>query len=514
MEKEDKRQKIGMKKLLCATMDGFDAKVVDVEVAFVRALPSFAIVGLAQTSIQESKERVKSALSAIDFKFPPQKITVNLSPSDLKKEGSHFDLSIALLICLQKTDINFDNFFVFGELGLDGALKDTHSIFAIILSLAKDGLLKKVIIPEDSMKKVSKIPNIEIYSAKNLQNAIEIFTNPSKRSIIKTNEQLSYDFVTHNDKKYYFQTKYELDFLQIKGQELAKRASLISASGMHNILYEGSPGCGKSMSAKRVVHILPPMSLEEILEKAKLDALDGKEPDFKPTKTIRSPHHSATRASIFGGGSRGAKIGEVALANNGVLFFDEFPYFQKATLESLREPLEDHKVLISRVNTKIEYQTKFLFIAAMNPCPCGNLLSRKKECRCNDLEINRYKNRLSAPLLDRIDLYVQMDEISPKDKSTISSKEMFAKVKEVFLIQLQRGQSELNGKLSDTEIEQYCKLDHKSQTILNRAVERFDLSQRAINKTLKVSRTIADLESEDKICKKHLLEALSYRIRG
>ena len=502
-----------MKWIKCATLDGFDSKVVDVEVAFVRALPSFSIVGLAQTSIQESRERIKSALSAIEFKFPPQKVTVNLSPSDLKKEGSHFDLPIALLIALQKTDITFDDFFVFGELGLDGKLKDTATLFAIVLSLVKDGLLKKVIIPKGSLEKISKIPNIEIYPANNLQEAIEIFTNSQNITKLETNEQLKYNFITHNQKKYYFNNQYELDFKDIKGQEIAKRASLISASGMHNILYEGSPGCGKSMSAKRLRYILPPMSLDEILEIAKLDALEGKEPDFKPLKPMRSPHHSSTKASIFGGGSKSAKIGEVALANNGILFFDEFPYFQKPTLESLREPLEDHKVLISRVNTKVEYQTKFLFVAAMNPCPCGNLLSNKKECRCSELEINRYKNRLSSPLLDRIDLYIQMDEITADDKPTVSSFQIFEKVKIAFLAQLKRGQSELNGKLTDLEITKYCKLDDETQSILNQAIQRFDLSQRAINKTLKVSRTIADLDESQDIKKKHLLEALSYRFK-
>ncbi len=494
-------------------MDGFDAKVVDVEVAFVRALPSFAIVGLAQTSIQESKERVKSALSAIDFKFPPQKITVNLSPSDLKKEGSHFDLSIALLIVLQKSKINFDGFFVFGELGLDGTLKDTNSIFAIILSLVNDGLLKKVIIPKASVEKVSKIPNIEIYSADNLQDAIDIFEAPQNATKIISNEALDFRFLEFNNKKYYFIEKFELDFLEIKGQIRAKRASLIAASGNHNILYEGSPGCGKSMSAKRLKYILSPSSLEEILQKAKLDALEGIEPDFSPQKSFRSPHNSASRASIFGGGSKNASIGESALAHNGILFFDEFPHFQKSTLESLREPLEDYKVLISRVHTKIEYKTKFLFIAAMNPCPCGNLFSNHKECRCTDLELSRYKNRLSSALLDRIDIYVQMDEIKIEDKATISSKEMFDKVKIAFLNQLKRGQSELNGKLSDKDIQKYCLLDDECESILNSATQRFDLSQRAINKALKVARTIADIETNSKINKKHLLEALSFRMR-
>ncbi len=267
------------------------------------------------------------------------------------------------------------------------------------------------------------------------------------------------------------------------------------------------------MSAKRLQYILPPMSKEEVLYKAKLDALDGLEPDFKPTPPFRSPHPSSTRASIFGGGSRSAKIGEVALAHNGILYFDEFPHFPKTVLESLREPLEDYSMLISRVNSKIKYPTKFLFVASMNPCPCGNLLSTKKECRCSDLEIKRYKNRLSSPLLDRIDLYVQMDEITPKDKSTITSAQMHEKVKIAFNIQKRRGQSELNGKMSDKDIEKFCQLDDESQTILDNATTRFDLSQRAIKKSLKVARTIADLDESEQISKAHLLESLSYRIK-
>lgn len=500
-----------MKQMQCATMDGFNAKVVDVEVAFVRALPSFTIVGLAQTSIQESKERVKSALSTIDFKFPPQKVTVNLSPSDLRKEGSHFDLPIALLIALQKEKVSFEGFMAFGELGLDGTLKDTNSLFAMILSLTQEGLISKVIIPKESVEKISKIPSLEIYPAKNLKEALEIFMMPSEAIpqgqasalMIRSNEE---EISSYHD-------SYKLDFKDIKGQEIAKRASLIAAAGMHNILYEGSPGCGKSMSAKRLQYILPPMSDEEILYKAKLDALDGVEPDFKPLRPSRSPHHSSTRASIFGGGSKSAKIGEVALAHNGILYFDEFPHFAKTVLESLREPLEDYSVLISRVNSKIKYPTKFLFIASMNPCPCGNLLSTKKDCRCSDLEVKRYKNRLSSPLLDRIDLYVQMDEITTEDKSTITSAQMHEKVKLAFLAQKRRQQSELNGKMDDSDIAKFCALDSESQKILDNAVNRFDLSQRAIKKSLKVARTIADLDESERILKSHLLESLSYRLK-
>ncbi|HHD83966.1 MAG TPA: ATP-binding protein, partial [Campylobacteraceae bacterium] len=502
-----------MKQVGCATLDGFDAREVDVEVAFVRALPSFSIVGLAQTSIQESRERIKSALSAIDFKFPPQKVTVNLSPSDLRKEGSHFDLPIALLIALQKSDIDFSEYMVFGELGLDGRLKDSSTLFAILLSLAREKKIGKVVIPEESLPKISKIPGLEIYPAATLQEAIDIFTDTQNARKVLSGASLSYPHITIDGTDYYYTRSFPLDFYDIKGQESAKRASLIAACGMHNILCEGSPGCGKSMSAKRLPYILPPMSLDEILEKAKLDALEGKEPDFKPQRNYRAPHHTATRSSIFGGGSRDAKTGEVSLANGGLLFFDEIPHFPKTILESLREPLEDHHLLISRVNSKIRYKTKFLFVAAMNPCPCGNLLSTTKECRCSELEIARYKKRLSSPLLDRIDLYVQMAEITPDDKPSIRSEEMFETVLRVFKRQHNRGQSELNGKLGDREIGRYCTLDEASQHILDQAIMRFSLSQRAINKTLKVARTIADIADHETIQKADLIEALQYRFR-
>ncbi len=492
-------------------MDGFDARVVDVEVSFVRALPSFTIVGLAQASIQESKERVKSALGAVEFKFPPQKVTVNLSPSDLKKEGSHFDLPIALLIALQKSPVSFDGFWAFGELGLDGRLKDTRSLFAILLSLAPKIKGQKIIIPKESFEKISKIPSLTLYPCRDLKSAIDLFEE--EKTPRRSTPDIDASFVRIGSERYFYSGMYPEDFADIKGQKIAKRGALIAAAGMHNILLEGSPGCGKSMTIKRLRHIMPPLSFDEILHNAKLQTLEGKEPDFTPLRPFRSPHHSSTRASIFGGGSKQAKIGEVALADGGILFFDEFPHFQKSVLESLREPLEDHKVLISRVNTKIEYPTKFLFAAAMNPCPCGNLLSRTKECRCSELEINRYKARLSSPLLDRIDLYLQMEEIRPEDESDLTSKEMFEKVLDAFVMQKARGQKEMNGKMDEKDIEKFCGLSPQSEEILQNAIGRYDLSQRAIKKILRVARTIADLARSETISKSHLLEALSYRVR-
>ncbi len=287
-------------------------------------------MGLANTSIQESKDRVKSALLALNYKFPPQKITVNLSPSDLKKEGSHFDLGFALSIALQNEPYKFGDIFVFGELGLNGRVKDTAMIFPIILSLAKEKKIKRVLIPKESFEKVSKIPRIEIATCEHLQDAIDFFKSSDKK--FDKPKELEFDFLDIDGKKYYYKEQFEIDFYDIKGQEIAKRASLIAAAGMHNILFEGSPGCGKSMCAKRLRYILPPMSLEEILENARLSSINEEEITFEPIRNFRSPHHTSSRPSIFGGGSKGAKMGEVALANNGVLFFDEFPHFQKSVL--------------------------------------------------------------------------------------------------------------------------------------------------------------------------------------
>ena len=294
---------------------------------------------------------------------------------------------------------------------------------------------------------------------------------------------------------------------------MAKFAALICAARNHNLIMEGSPGCGKSMIAKRLQYILTPMNLDEILEKAKLLALDLKEVEFSPVRTFRNPHHSSTKSSIFGGGSSNAKMGEVALSNSGILFFDELPHFPSTVLEALREPLEDYKILISRVNSKVLYSTKFIFIAALNPCPCGNKLSSMKECRCNEMEIQRYKNRLSEPFLDRIDLYLIMNDSFSDNKNIVSSAELHKTVIDAFIRQKQRGQVELNGKLSNEDIKKYCLLDDESKDILEKARLNYALSFRSINKILKVARTIADINKNDFITKTDLLKSLNFRRR-
>jgi len=503
-----------MKTINSAALDNIDSFNVNVEATFTKGLPSFTIVGLISTSISESKDRVKSALLTNGFKFPPLKITLNLSPSEIKKAGSHFDLAIALLVALyDEKKIDFSSYYVFGELGLDGTIKDTNSIFPIILSLAKNKKNLNILVSSKSASKVSKIPNINLFIVDTLEDAIEFFKSKDKEKYKYQSKSLEYKYVEINNEKFYYEEKYEDDFEEVFGQDIAKFAALVSAAGNHNLLMEGSPGCGKSMIAKRLKYIMPPMSLEEILQKAKLQSLDYKDVDFYPIRSFRSPHNSSTKSSIFGGGSSSAKIGEIALSHNGILFFDELPHFSKAVLEALREPLEDHKILISRVNSKVLYDTKFTFISAMNPCPCGNLLSTVKECRCNELEIQRYKNRLSEPFLDRVDLYVVMNDTFNDNKNKVSSKELHKNVIKAFLAQKRRGQSELNGKLTDSDIKKYCILDEESSEVLEKAKLNFQLSFRSINKVLKVARTIADLNENEHITKSDLLKSLNFRRR-
>ena len=499
-------------RLTCATLEGVNAQVIEVEATFTKGLPGFSVVGLASSDIQEAKERTKSALLTNDFVFPPLKITVNLSPSDLKKSGTHLDLAMALLIAMHKTTIQEEGLFVFGELGLDGKVKTSSMLFPLVLSLKEQGLIKRAMVPKESIPYLSHISGVEFIAVETLNEAISIF----KRKDFKANVQaFSYDaeHLVVGERCYYFERTYGSDFLDVKGQSVAKRASLIAASGMHNFLMTGNPGCGKSMIAKRIKDILPPLFEEEILSIAKHQFLDGVTPNFCALRPIRSPHHTATSASIFGGGSSVAKIGEVALAHKGILFFDELPHFSKSVLEALREPLQDKKVHIARVNAKIEYEADIMFVAAQNPCPCGNLLSKQKSCRCSEVEIKRYQNKLSDPFLDRIDLFVVMQEVDVSDKGDISSEQMHEEVLKAFKMQKVRGQNRLNGKLTEDEIEKFCILDGKAQQILENAISKFGLSHRSIASVKKTARTIADLNAHERIGKTDILEALSYRRR-
>ncbi len=501
-----------MKHVKCATYEGIEAKVVEVESSLTKGLPSFNIVGIASTSINESKERVKSALLTNNYTFPPKRFVISLTPSDLKKQGSHFDLSIALLLLMDSEEIDISEWFVFGELSLDGKVRENGYLYPLILSLANQQLITKAIVPKESLEKLTKIANVEFYGVSHINEALEILKDTSGQFAPSQSSAIIHKYITTQE-PLYFHSEYKYDFKDVKGQSIAKRAALISAAGFHNILLEGSPGCGKSMIAQRLRHILPPLSTADILDIAKLQALDGYEPDFIPLRPFRSPHHTSTTASIFGGGSHNAKIGEVGLSHNGILFFDELPHYSKNILEALREPLQDNQIRISRVNSKVEYPASFLFVSAMNPCPCGNLLDTSKECRCSELEIQRYKNRLSDPFLDRIDLHVTMQNVTLSDTSDVTSTQLHSKVLRTIEFIAARGQKSFNGKMDDEEVEKYCTMNDEAKESLENAVHRFSLSFRAIKKVQKVARTIADLDQSQMIRKKDVLEALSYRRR-
>ncbi len=500
-------------RLTCATLEGVNARVIEVEATFTKGLPGFAIVGLASSDIQEAKERTKAALLTNGFVFPPLKITVNLSPTDLaNKRGSHFDLSLALLIALNKYSIDEEGLYVFGELGLDGRVKSSSMLFPLILSLKEQGLIRRAIVPAEAIEYLSHIPGVEFAAVETLSEAIAMVKDEHFQANI-TAFDYDAEHIEIDGRRYFYDQQYPLDLAEVKGQKIAKRAALVAAAGMHNYLMEGDPGCGKSMIAKRLGAILPPVSEEEILSIAKHQFLDGATPTFAAVRPFRSPHHTATSASVFGGGSSTAKIGEVALADKGILFFDELPHFGKNILEALREPLQDRKVNISRVNAKIEYDADIMFIAAQNPCACGNLLSKTKACRCTDQEIKRYRNRLSDPFLDRIDLFVVMQEVSSDDKGDVTSAQAHSQVIEAFTRQKKRQQPHLNGKLTEEEIERFCILDDEAQKILDSAIQKFALSHRSIASIKKVARTIADLADHKSIEKSDILEALSYRRR-
>lgn len=509
--------------IFSATSFGTSAKIIQVEASFTRGLPNFNITGLVHNSIAESKQRVQSALSNNGITLPPLKINVNLSPSDIPKSGGHFDLPIALALQKEALDSSIE-WFAFGELGLDGSVKYVDSIYPLLLDVALLHKNAKVIVPACAKDLLSPIPNLMLYFANTLKDAIAIVNELDlanvESSAISDVSSFGFNHLEINGEKYFYHSGFghsgfESDFSEVLGQEVAKRAALIAAAGFHNFIMEGSPGCGKSMIAKRLLYILPPSSLQEMIESVKAQALNKQSSHYTPLRAFRNPHQSASKSSILGSATQfEVKPGEVALAHNGILFFDELPHFKKEVLEALREPLENNKLVVSRVHSKVEYDTNFLFIAALNPCPCGNLLSKSKECRCLDKDIRAYRGKISEPLLDRIDLFVQMNEIDDselKGSGGLDSKAMQELVFSAFKMQKQRGQAHLNGKLNEQEIATFCALDNECKELLNQATQRFTLSYRAQNKIKKVARSIADLEQSEVIKKPHILEALSFR---
>lgn len=491
---------------------GLEGYLVNIEIDVSAGILCWDIVGLPDASVKEAKERVRTAIKNSGYDMQSRKIVVNLSPADIKKEGSFFDLPIAIGILACSGNINKksieDTIFI-GELSLDGKINKVNGVLPMCIEAKKLGI-KRVILPIENTKEAAVVKEIEVIGAKSL---IEVVNFLNYRIHI---ESTKFDL-----KKLFHNREAEiLDFSEVKGQENIKRALEIAAAGGHNCLLIGSPGSGKTMLARRVPSILPDLTFEESLETTKIHSIAGileKNVALITKRPFRSPHHTVSSISLIGGG-RIPKPGEISLAHNGVLFLDELPEFNKNTLEVLRGPLEDKVVTISRINASLTYPCNFMFIASMNPCPCGYLGSREKECSCSEQSISRYIGKISGPLLDRIDIQIEVSQVKyqnlENNTKIETSQEVKKRVNDARKIQQDRYKKEKiysNSALTPKLIEKYCKLDSKGKQILELAFNRLGLSARAYGRILKVARTIADLANEKNILKTHVAEAVQYR---
>ncbi len=494
------------------TMVGMDPHPIEVEVDASGGLPEFTIVGLPDTTVKESKERVRTAIKNAGFDFPPRKIIVNLAPADLKKEGPGFDLAIAIGILAATEQLRTEylsGYFLAGELSLDGSIRGVPGILPMALFIGADST-KAFIVAEDNHGEVA-LAQGAAYCFSRLEEVKKFLENPQLDT--KVAPQRLDQFLTETPKTIY-------DFVDVKGQKLAKRAMEVAAAGGHNLLFLGPPGCGKSLLAKCFPSILPPLTSEEALEVSKVYSIAGLLSKDKPLVTgrpFRAPHHTASAASIIGGGLIPSP-GEVTLATHGVLFLDEAPEYRRDVLESLRQPLEEKVVTISRVSAVITYPAKFQLIAAANPCYCGYYGDKHRECTCTPYQVNKYRSKLSGPLLDRIDLHVEVSRLEYQElhekKPEESSEEVRRRVVAARLRQLQRFSGRgitCNALMNNQDVRKYCQLQDDTKNLLRKVYTSLGLSVRSHERILKIARTVADLANSDEISTTHLAEALQYR---
>ena len=500
-------------KTYSAAVNGLDVTTVTVEVNIVPGV-MYRMTGLGDMAVREGRDRIASAVQFNGYKFPHGDITINLAPADLRKEGSSFDLPLAIGILAASGAITSDvlnQFMMVGELGLDGKLQPIKGALPIAIKARKEKL-RGLIVPKQNEREAAVVNNLEVYGMENILDVIKLLTGASvfEPTIVDTRREF-----------YEQQYKYDLDFADVRGQENVKRALEVAAAGGHNLIMVGPPGSGKSMMAKRLPSILPPLSLAESLETTQIHSVAGKlrrGTSLISQRPFRSPHHTISEVALVGGGTN-PQPGELSLAHNGVLFADELPEFNKQTLEVLRQPLEDHKITISRSKYTVEFPCSFMFIASMNPCPCGYYNDPTHKCCCTPGQIQRYMNKISGPLLDRIDIQCEISPVPFKDISKAAPGEASATIRQRVIkardIQAERYRTHkgihCNAQMTERMIHQYAEPDNTGMDLLRMAMERFSLSARAYSRILKVARTIADLDASDSVQQHHLAEAIGYR---